>query len=161
MNAHFRPLFRRMSVRLAAFALLAPAVGLGAVAALPSSAAVAVSCPLGDLCTWHDSGYMGTQWNYRLRSNIPAFTWVFVGSAQNDEISSYQNNRTDYSFIAKNCPADSLWTWLGFAAQNSNLANAKWQNGTTINDSISAIAIGGSGHDNSFPNHGDRTHGGC
>lgn len=158
MNTHFRPLFRRTSVRLAAFAVLAPALSLGAVVALPSTPALAYSCPLNDLCTWQNSGYSGTQWNFGGQGDF----WYFVGGSANDQISSYVNRSQEDAYIAKNCPADSQWTWFGNGASNSNLAYAKWPNGTSINDSISAYAINSYNDvDIDFPAHGDRTHGGC
>ena len=158
MNTHLRPLFRRTSVRLAAFAVLTPALGLGAWAALPAPAALANSCPLNYLCTWHDAGFSGTQWNFGRHNDA----WWYVGAGPNDQISSYINKSQEYAFIAKACPADSQWTWLGVNASNSNLQGSSWPGGGSINDSISAYAINGpSDFDIDFPVHGDRTHGGC
>src|SRR5215472_2077232 len=133
MNTHLRPLFRRTSVRLAAFAVLTPALGLGAMVALPSSPALAYSCPLNYLCTWHDTGFMGTQWNFNRGGDF----WWYVGAGPNDQISSYVNHTQEYAYIAKNCPADSQWTWVGTTASNNDLTKAKWPNGTNMNDSIS------------------------
>jgi hypothetical protein len=158
MNARFRPLFRRTSVRLAAVAVLAPALSLGAWAAMPAPAALANSCPGGYFCTWADAGYQNTQWNLNRGGDF----WWYVGGAANDKISSYINNNGDYSYIAANCPADSQWTWIGPWARNSNLANSSWPGGGSVNDSISAYARQGLNDvDVDFPAHGDRTHAGC
>jgi hypothetical protein len=66
-----------------------------------------------------------------------------------------------FVYIAKNCPADGLWTWIDTGA-HANLAPDKWQNGTSLNDSISAWSIGHAGERApTDPLHGSRPAGGC
>jgi len=166
MNARFRPLFRR-TVRLAAIPALAPALGLTLAAAPISTpaanaaAAVIPNCPLYDLCTWQNANYGGTQWRLNLTGGKQVHTWYFVGSAANDQISSYYNAYVSYAYIAKNCLADSQWTYITAGHYNPDVVPNKWPNGTGINDSISAYAIGAKGQGVSFPAHGSRTEGGC
>jgi Peptidase inhibitor family I36 len=163
MNARSHPLSRRNRLRLAAILVLAPVLGL-IVSTLPSApAAMAATCPFDYLCTWQNASYSGTQWNFTYSSHIPTATWVYVGSAPNDKISSYRNGLNQANaYIAKNCPADSQWTWIPISNSNSNLSGSKWQNGTSINDSISAIALGAFGTSKvSDPSPGSRTNGGC
>ena len=164
MNARFRPLFRRNRARLAAITVLAPALGLTLAAApFPAQAAEAAvpSCSLHYLCTWQNAGYGGTEWRLNLSAGRQTHTWWFVGSAANDQISSYYNATLAYAYIAKNCLAGSQWTYITESNYNPNLAPNKWQDGSSINDSISAYAIGATGQGVSFPAHGSRTEGGC
>ena len=159
----------RSRLRLAAI-VLAPAIGLAA-SALPFTApaaqaasaaeAAAPSCALHYLCTWQNASYGGTEWRLSLTSGRETHTWWTVGSAANDQISSYYNATLAYAYIAKNCLADSQWTYIIGANYNPNLAPNKWPNGSSINDSISAFAIGVPGQGVSFPAHGSRTEGGC
>jgi hypothetical protein len=164
MNARSHPIFRRNGLRLAAIAVLAPGLGL-AVSALPfaTPAAQASSCPVNTLCTWQNSDYTGTQWNLGEIGRQPGYWW-YVGSAENDQISSLWFNSQSglYAYVAKDCPADSQWTWIDGQGKNSNLANAEWPNLTSMNDSISAYAIGVTGQTSpAFPAHGSRVDGGC
>lgn len=164
MNARFRPLFRRNRARLAAITVLAPALGL-TLAAAPFSTQVAEaavpSCTHGYLCTWHDAGYGGTEWRLNLTSGRETHTWYTVGSAANDNISSYYNSTLVYAFIAKDCLAGSQWTYIIGGNYNPNLAPNQWPDRSSINDSISAYAIDAGGQGHSFPAHGSRTEGGC
>jgi hypothetical protein len=113
---------------------------------------------LNYLCGWQNSNYSGTQWNLTGEDGY----WWTVGSAANDKISSLYNHSLSYGFVAKNCPADSEWTYIGAGFAAPNLANNKWPDQTSMNDSISAFGIGGVGepHPN-FPDHGSRMFGGC
>ncbi len=164
MNARFRPLFRRNRLRLAAITVLAPALGLILAAAplsTPAAEAAIPSCALHYLCTWQNASYSGTEWRLNLTGGREYHTWWTVGSAANDKISSYYNATLDYAYIAKNCLADSQWTYIIYGNYNPNLAPNRWPNGSGINDSISAYAIGAPGQGVSFPAHGSRTEGGC
>lgn len=161
---YFQHYLRRNRLRLAAFAL-APAIGLAATAlpftapaAQAAQAAPAVGgCPVSTFCAWQNSGYGGTRWDLTKQLNF----WWYVGAAANDHISSLQNNRTGYAYIAKDCPAASDWTWIDAGSLNSNLAGSKWQDGSSINDSITAFGEGTAGAGVSEPAHGSRTNGGC
>jgi Peptidase inhibitor family I36 len=117
------------------------------IAALPS-------CPTSTLCTFQNSGYGGTRWNFAYSSR-PHNTWFFVGSAANDQISSFYNHRAWTSYFAKACPAGSNWAASagGSAVSNLNDGQHTWQDGTNANDSISSIALGTS-TGISYPNHG-------
>lgn len=163
MNARSHPIFRRNGLRLAAIAVLAPALSL-TVAALPfaTPAAQALSCPRDSLCTWQNSNYSGTQWNFGFGRQKGY--WWYVGAAANDQISSLYNNSAygEFAYVAKDCPADSQWTWIDLQGKVSNLANAEWPNLTSMNDSISAWAEGVTGQSSpAFPAHGSRVDGGC
>jgi hypothetical protein len=162
MNARSQRYFRRNRLRLAAFAL-APAIGLAA-SALPFTAPAAQAapavggCPVSNFCAWQNSGYGGTRWDYQRQTGF----WWYVGAAANDQISSFQNNRAAYAYIAKDCPAASDWTWIDAGSLNSNLAGSKWQDGSSINDSITAVGEGAVGQaEPTEPAHGSRTNGGC
>jgi len=163
MNLRSRRYFGRNRVRLAAITVLAPAVGLtlAAVPFVTPAAEASPSCPVHHFCTWQNAGYSGTEWQLYLTGGRQTHTWWFVGSGANDQISSYYNATLDYAYIAKDCLADSLWTYITYGNFNPNLAPNKWQDGSSINDSISSFAIGASGQGVSFPAHGSRTEGGC
>jgi peptidase inhibitor family I36 len=126
----------------------------GPVSVSAPAAATLPSCPTSTLCTFQNSGYTGTRWNFAYASE-PHGTWFFVGSGANDQISSYYNNRAWISYFAKNCRVDDLWTYSfgGVAVSNLNDGLHNWPNGTTGNDSISAIALGTSSTV-VVPNHG-------
>lgn len=164
MGSRFRlPLglgrLRRAAIAVAAAPPLA--LALFAVPFATPAAPVAEAfppCPIDHLCTWQNSNYMGTNWNF----TITTHTWYYVGAGANDKISSlYWNNYFQtFGYIAKNCPADSQWTYINTQGTAPNLANNKWPNQTGMNDSISAYAIGG-GTRPTFPAHGSRISGGC
>lgn len=173
MNAHSRPLSRRNRLRLAATAVLAPALLLAVPAATqaataahgarwPSSSVVALpSCPASTLCTFQNYGYGGTRWNFAYSSR-PHGVWFYVGNAANDQISSFYNNRAWTSYFAKDCPAGSNWaaTAGGGYVYNLNDGHHFWQDGSSANDSISAVALG-TNTGVSYPAHGNPAHGGC
>jgi hypothetical protein len=160
MNLRSNRYFGRNRVRLAAITVLAPALGITLASAASAAPEVVPSCPLHHFCTWQNAGYSGTEWQLYLTGGRETHTWWFVGSA-NDQISSYHNFTLAYTYIAKDCLADSQWTYIGGGNYNPNLAPNKWPDGSGINDSISAFAIGVAGQGVSFPAHGSRTEGGC
>jgi hypothetical protein len=140
--------------------------GIPAVQAATAAPASVSSCQQlvrNYLCTWQNSNYSGTQWNYaELGSQQTPGYWWSVGSAANDKISSLYDWSDSYAFVAKDCPADSEWTWIGTASGAPNLANNKWPDQTGMNDSISAYGLGTVGEPNpNFPDHGSRMLGGC
>jgi Peptidase inhibitor family I36 len=146
----------RSRVRAAVIvAAAAPALAT-AMLALPATAAKAASCSYPHVCTWQNSNYGGTQWNY----STPVNYWWYVSNAANDQISSIESESNKIFYIAKDCPAGSQWTWIGPYGTASNLANNKWPDGTGMNDSISAWAIT-SATKATFPPHGSRPAGGC
>jgi Peptidase inhibitor family I36 len=148
-----------------ALGMLALPSGIPAVQASPAVPRALSSCQqlrIGFLCTWQNSNYGGTQWNFPEFGGHPDGYWWYVGDAANDKVSSLYAHTDSWAFVAKNCPADSEWTWIGAGGSAANLANNKWPNQTSMNDSISAYGIGGVGepHPN-FPDHGGRMDGGC
>lgn len=160
MSSRSHPRLGRNLLRRAAIVAVAPALAL-AMSALPfaTPAALAISCPRNTLCTWQNSNYSGTQWNL-----THSIYWQYAGAGPNDKISSlYWNDAYgQFAYLAKNCPADSQWTWIDLQAKVPNLANAKWPNGTSMNDSISAYTIGPRNQMSpAFPPHGSRVSGGC
>lgn len=138
---------------------------VGATAAEAASVPVPLSCTQlhFPFCMWHDSDYRGTQWVFpEFGSGHQDGFWWSVGSAANDKVSSLHNGTLSWGFIAKNCPADGEWTWVGAGSSNTNLAGSEWPDLSNMNDSISAFGIGTQGepHPN-FPDHGSRINGGC
>jgi hypothetical protein len=172
MNSRSLALSHRRRLRQAAMgggaAVLAVTLGVFAspsgtpsAQASPAASGVAGCQQLfpSPLCMWQNSNYSGTRWVYPLQGEPDGYWW-YVGDAANDQISSIYNGELAYVFVAKNCPADSDWTWLGAAYQAPNLANNKWPDGSGMNDSISAYGIAFEAHPQ-FPDHGARTAGGC
>jgi hypothetical protein len=164
MNAHSR---RNRQRRLAVAAALAPALILtvsatqaaatGDLVGLPSSPDVSLpSCPSSTLCTFQNSGYGGTRWNFPW-SSYPHGVWFWIGSAPNDQISSFYNHRGWISDFAKGCPAGNNAVDTPGEGHVSNLNNGSssntWQDGSTVNDSISAIALWTSSTP-TYPPHG-------
>jgi hypothetical protein len=151
------------ALSLAVVALPAAIPAAQAATAKPASVSSCQQLTKNYLCTWENSNYGGTQWNYPELGNqhTPGYWWT-VGSAANDKISSLYDWSQSYAFVAKDCPADSQWTWIDTAGGAPNLANNKWPNETSMNDSISAYGLGGVGEPNpNFPDHGSRLLGGC
>jgi len=147
-----RSRLRRAAIVVAA----APALALTVVALPSATPAYAYSCPTNRLCTWQNSGEMGTQWNFGISSGQPSGLWWYTGNAANDQISSIVNRTITRGWVDKDCPAGGQYTYVGSNATAPNLANNKWPNGSSMNDSISAWGIG-----SSLPGHGSRTAGGC
>jgi hypothetical protein len=157
---------RRVTIPVAAAAALA-----FTMLALPSGTPAAQATPVPNgclshheyLCTWQNSNYSGTEWIYpEFGSGQGDGYWWYVGSAANDQISSLYNYTLSYAYVAKDCPADSQWTYLGIADGAPNLANSEWPNLSGMNDSISAWSIGPDGETKPvFPDHGSRMNGGC
>ncbi len=150
---------RRRWLAVAAAAVAVPALTLalsGAAqagtlgAAHRTSTAVAAvttpNCPNATLCAYQNKDYnnngaSGTQWNYPYNST-PHLQWVWIGSSANDQFSSLNNNRAWVSYVNKSCPAgNQTHAWAG-GAHPSNLQNWTWPDGTNMNDTISAIALG-------------------
>ena len=137
-----------MTVPAAAKAVPASATTRAAATAIgpnwsSSVPAALPSCPSATLCTFQNAGYGGTRWNFSYNSR-PHATWFWIGSGANDKISSFYNHRAWTSYFAKNCPADAQWasTPGGGFVSNLNDGHHDWPNGTSANDSISAIALG-------------------
>jgi hypothetical protein len=154
------PLLGRRRLRRAAIVVAAaPALALTGVALSSATPAYAYSCALYALCTWQNSNYSGTQWNFTVTSGQKGGYWWYVGNAANDKISSIDNNHTSSrAWFDKDCLAGGNDTWIGSLQKAPNLANNKWPDGTSMNDSISAWAVvAGTG----APAHGSRTAGGC
>jgi hypothetical protein len=120
--------------------------GTTAAAHRASAAVTTPNCPSATLCTYQNADYnnngaSGTQWNFPYNST-PHLQWVWIGSAANDQISSLNNHRAWISYVNKDCPATSqAYAWGGGSAPN-NLQNWSWPDGSNMNDSISAIALG-------------------
>jgi Peptidase inhibitor family I36 len=113
------------------------------------------SCPASTLCTFQNYNYGGTRWDYAYSSH-PHNQWFYVGSAANDQITSFYNNREYASDFAENCPADNnayYWTGGGHVS-NLNNEHYHWPDGNNMNDSISAIALSTSNNP-SYPAHGN------
>jgi hypothetical protein len=157
------PLLARRRLRWVATIVAAvPMLTLAMVAFSSATPASAGTCPLFALCTWQNANFSGTQWNFTATSGQPAGFWWYVGNAQNDQISSIINEHdATKAWFNKDCPAGSNFTWIGSEQEAPNLANNKWPDGTSMNDSISAWGLGrGTGGDQ-VPAHGSRPAGGC
>lgn len=102
------------------------------------------NCPDATLCTYQNTHFNmngGTQWNYPY-SRSPHLTWFYVGPNVNDKISSLWNNRAWLSYVAKNCPADDQTLAIAPGEQIETLVGWTWPDGTSMNDQISAVALG-------------------
>jgi hypothetical protein len=144
-----------------AAALMAPALALTvsatsqaatSIPTLPSTPGITAlpSCPASTLCTFENSGYGGTRWNFAY-SNLPHNTWLFVGPVTNDRISSFYANREFVTYFNRDCPTGGQVA--GFEGHRAvpNLNDEFWLNGHNMNDSISAIALATS---TGFPDSG-------
>jgi Peptidase inhibitor family I36 len=109
-----------------------------ASAAIPHSGIS--NCPQYSLCLWQNSGYTGNMWFWSW-SMTPHETGIWVGGSANDQASSLYNDRDDVSEVGKNYPMDDDSVIIYMGSSNSNLANSKWPDGTSMNDSISSIAL--------------------
>jgi hypothetical protein len=127
-------------------------LGFGAMTAPASAAASAanmagqpvsatVSCPSGNLCTFDSANFRGTHWFFAY-NNRPHAKWFFVGNGANDKITSFINNRAWTSYFDKDCPASAQDGYALGGYENSNLSTSEWPNGTSANNSISAIGLG-------------------
>jgi Peptidase inhibitor family I36 len=133
------------------------AADTGGLIALSSSTDTTLpSCPSSTLCTFQNYAYGGTRWNFPW-SSYPHGQWFWIGSGPNDKISSLYNHRGWISDFAKNCPADNNAVYIGGEGHVYNLNNGSssntWQDNTSVNDSISAIALWTS-NTPSYPPHG-------
>jgi hypothetical protein len=100
------------------------------------------NCPNATFCLYDGTGYSGTQWNFPY-NQWSHLKWHYLGDVSgNDKPSSLYNHRAWVSYLAKNCPADSqTYAWAG-GARPSDLSNWEWPNGTSMNNSASAFALG-------------------
>lgn len=150
-QSNARPRFRRSLLVTAALVpalmLAAPAVAQGAAtnpAAKAASTTVSIpnvlpSCASFTLCTFHDSDYQGTRWDYPYFQE-PHGTCFYVGNAANDQISSLYNNRENRTDYNKDYPSSvGLFGGVNAGGAYSNLVNQQWPDGSPQNDSISCI----------------------
>jgi hypothetical protein len=156
-------LLGRSRLRQAAILASAPALALTGVALSSAPAANAASCPSFHVCTWQNSNYSGTQWNYGGTSGQPRGYWWFVGNAANDQISSIWVNLTaNRAWFDGYCPAASdEETWMPAGSKAPNLANNNWLGSVgrnDMNDSITSWAITSP---SSAPARGSAPNGGC
>ena len=156
-------LLGRSRLRQAAIVASAPALALTGVALSSAPAANAASCPSFHVCTWQNSNYSGTQWNYGGTSGQPRGYWWFVGNAANDQISSIWVNLTaNRAWFDGYCPAASdEETWMPAGSKAPNLANNNWLGSVgrnDMNDSITSWAITSP---SSAPARGSAPNGGC
>lgn len=102
------------------------------------------NCPSATLCTYENVNFNmggGTQWNFPY-GRSPHLVWFFVGPNVNDKISSLWNNRAWISYAAKNCPTDNqIHAFVG-GEQVQTLVGSTWPDGSSINNNISAVALG-------------------
>jgi hypothetical protein len=160
-----RSLYRLLAVTAALVPALILAVSGPTQAATTNSAVNAVdwsspdavllpSCPTATLCTFRDSNYGGTRWDFAY-SAWPHDEWICLGAlGTNGQISSFYNRRSWISYFAKDCPAGSNRREYAGGTAVPNLGDGRhlWQDGTSMNDSISAIALGSSSVVNWPPN---------
>jgi len=160
---------RRYVALMAAVLALLALTGIAQAAPADSSGnASPPVCPSATLCTYQNANFDvdGGNWWYYSYSNHSDGKWFYVGNAAQDQISSINNSRAWWSYMAYNCPADG--TNIGVSGNGfkySDLsqgppAGPSVPNGDTglYNDAISAIAFATSasqqaGH---FPAHGPR-----
>lgn len=118
------------------------------------------NCPGSTLCTYENAGFNnngteGTQWNFSY-SRVPHLVWFYVGGAVNDKISSLYNNRAWVTYVNKDCPAGQDTIAFAGQAEVEDFSSWSWpEDGTGVNDSISALAFGTS------PNTQNILHGSC
>ena len=98
------------------------------------------NCPKYSLCLWQNSGYTGNMWFWSW-SMFPHEQDIWVGGSANDQASSLYNDRDDVSEVNKDYPSDLNSVIVYMGSSNGNLANSKWPDGTSMNDSISSIAL--------------------
>lgn len=120
----------------------ASARGIAHRSALAADVPTPPNCPNATFCLYKDAGYGGTQWNFPY-SQWSHLKWHWLGDVSaNDQASSLYNHRAWVSYLAKNCPADNqTYAWAG-GARPADLSNWSWPNGTSMNDSASAFALG-------------------
>ena len=119
---------------------------LGTSPASAAPTATPVNCPGSTLCTYenanyNNSGASGTQWNFPYNSS-PHKVWFYVGDAANDRISSLFNNRAWVSYVNKDCPARTNTYAFAGGAKPANFGTWSWPDGSGMNDTISALAMG-------------------
>ncbi len=109
-----------------------------AAAAVPATVS---ACPGSTLCLWLSSQYGGTLWEWSFGTTAHN-RFVSVGSGPNDKASSFYNNRTDASEIAKDSPVSEPDVFcLTSQAVNPNFSGELWPDGSGFNDSVSSIDL--------------------
>jgi hypothetical protein len=155
---------RRRLRRVAIVGAAASALSLAMVALPSATPANAASCASGHICTWQNSNYSGTQWNFAGTSGQPVRYWWYVGSAANDQISSIWVNLStaDRAWFDGYCEAvGDEETWMPAGAKAPNLANNNWLGSVgrdNMNDNITSWAITSA---SGSPAHGSAPDGGC
>jgi hypothetical protein len=161
----------RRAVVISASSLMAIStlIGLsaGAASAQDHSAARASSarpqvtipsnCPSGAVCTYANTGFSGTQWNFPYNGYQHDF-WIWVGGGANDKISSIVNYRALPSVFGKDKDPNSnnCFTLSGnnnnkaATAEIDNLGPYQWfGDHTTYDNSISSILLESSDYEQS------------
>lgn len=140
----------------------APMSATARAAAVPHRAAWSVSsssspafrlpaCPNSTFCAFQNANFGGTRFNFAF-ARRPHNRWFFVGAAANDKISSFFNHRAFQADVAKNCPVNVDWEEIPRGGAIPNLTTKRWPDGSSGNDSISALALDTT-NGNFFPGH--------
>jgi hypothetical protein len=153
---------RNLSGRLAALATIS-VLALGVLIGLatgPASAATPnlgnPSCPGSTFCMWQNQNYGangGAAYFYAFSAHTPN-QWFSVGSGANDQASSFFANRLWTTAFAKNFnsnPTTGQWACVLGGDQVTNLGDFLWNDGTKMNDSISALYFWTSSGDGGCP----------
>jgi hypothetical protein len=115
-----------------------------AVITLVAPASASAACPESTLCLYQNAYFSGKVWDYPY-SLYPHEQWFYVGTEENDETSSFVNQRQHSTLFAQNTKGggyQACSTPYGF---RENLGELKWPGSlvTPANDSISSIYFTG------------------
>ncbi len=104
----------------------------------------AVTCGSSTLCLFMNAYYEGTKWEYPY-ADYPHEQWFYVGSEENDETSSFYNNRLHSTLFAQNADGYGYQACSTANGYRENLALLEWPESidTSANDSISSIYFTG------------------
>lgn len=103
-----------------------------------------------NLCFWHDGGYSGTIYAWAQGTGgagvhqCQSDTWCFIGSAANDQASSYDNHRQHIAWAGFDNPGPGAYqACLAVMTGDPHLSSDVWPNSgyTGANDTISSFYL--------------------
>jgi hypothetical protein len=163
MRHSHRAILVLASALLSSGALASLAAGAASAQAHPAArpadiiANIPGSCPSGSLCTYQNKNFnedaAGAHWNFSY-NGYQHNSWIWVGGAANDQITSIVSYRALDSAVAKDNPSSGDAGCYEIPGNNNqkddtngsaDLSGIKWNDFTNVNDSISSVMLRSSG----------------
>lgn len=113
---------------------------VAAMTIIRPASAQATTCGASTLCLFMNAYYEGEKWEYPY-ADYPSEQWFYVGTEENDETSSFDNNREHSTLFAQDADGYGYQACSTANGDRENLAELIWPTSSdeSANDSISSI----------------------